>query len=233
MDSKNIIKIAGQGIGLLINQLKNSSGTDNQPIFTDPLCTAFKLAIIGCKPIDTKLSFHENMIYIEEPFKLQSLYRTFISGGERDQLHHLRAPILYFKGLELGYITPENNDLEMEDLALIRTYVIKGVQKLQFTYKSKGGSSVHDCLSDYIEILSSNYSKEDYEKKLDLLGKPTLFVIYNEFMKKWQSIDIKHIISSFKYVETKSEDVIKVIAVDSIDKLIMAKDMEINTIRPH
>lgn len=230
MDSKNMIKIAGQGIGLLISQLKANTGVDNQPIFVDPLCTAIKLAIIANKPADTKCSFHDNIIYIEEPFKFQGLYRMF-TGAERDQLHHLRAPLLYFKGLELGHITCENNNIDIEDLSFIRSYVIKGIHKLQHTYKNKGGSSVNDCLNDYIEILSSEYSKEDYEKKLEILNKPTLFVIYNEFIKKWQNADMKHIIASFKFLEMKSDDAIKNTIADSIDKLVMAKDMEINIVR--
>ena len=88
MDSKSMVKIAGQGIGLLIGQLKSNAGTETQPIFIDPLCTIIKLGIIGFKPAETKCGFYDNTICIEEPWKLQGVYRMF-SRAERDQLHHL------------------------------------------------------------------------------------------------------------------------------------------------
>lgn len=227
MDYPNIMAVAGKSFNLLVNHIKSDKDSSMTPILICPMCNAFKLGIIGDQETGAKFAFNGNCITIEHPSYLQGLYRYYNQSG-RDQLHHLRAPILYFKGMELGHI---ENEFETDDLTFIRNRMIKGIKKFQITYRHKGGSIINDCLNDYILILSSNYTKAEYDEKTNELAKGTLFPTYNQFMKKWRNEDIKQIIGSFKYLDSKSDEHIKKTIADGIDMLVNAKDMEIDEIR--
>jgi hypothetical protein len=226
------VKCASNGLNLVFTQLQTSSEIKIE--FIDPLCTLIKLGILAFKPNGTKISIHDNTISVQEPSTFQGLYR-WLNSDERDQLHQLRQPILYFRGLELGFIHNENPQLATpEEFEKINQLARLGLKKLKSTYENvkKVGSMIKNCLDDYIKTLGHPYSREEYEKELSLINKSTLFVIYNEFTKRWIADDMKLIIYLFNYIETKESENVKNEIANSIDHLIFAKDLEINTIRP-
>ena len=233
-----VVKYAGTGLSVIFSQLSASSETRIE--FLDPFCATVKLGVLTFKPNGTKISIHNNTIHIQEPSTFQGVMR-WLNSDERDQLHQLRLPILYFRGVELGHIVIDDFKIDKDQMASINEFAVQGLIKLKTTYETakKVGSMVKNCLDDYIKTLSHPYSKEEYMKELSSLDKPTMFVIYKEFMKKWDNTDIDTILNLFgktkkvidKTKETLSSNVHNEIA-NSIDHFIMAKDLEIDSLRP-
>jgi hypothetical protein len=58
----------------------------------DPLSVIIKLAIIGNKPVGTKLLIQNNVIYFQEPGMFQSLSRMFYNTNKSD-LQYMYNPI--------------------------------------------------------------------------------------------------------------------------------------------
>jgi hypothetical protein len=229
--SELIVKYAGPGLATLYTQLTAST---EQPIeFLDPLCTAAKLAVLSLKPKDTRVSIRNNGIYIQEPTMIQGAQRWW-SGDARSHLHQLRLPLLYFRGLQLSFVESDSIKIEPQIFTYLSALMVKGLMNLKVTYETakKTGSMIKNCLDDYVKTLTHPYSKAEYEAELKEIGKPTLFVIYNEFMKKWKKDDLNTIMMIFGLIhKDKSANYNNEIA-NMIDHFIMAKDFEIDSMRP-
>jgi hypothetical protein len=225
---KYVAKCAGASIMVLYGQL---SQVEPRLEFIDPICGIVKLAILAYKPIGTKLSLHENRINIQDPSKLQGLHRMFASD-DRDQLHQLRSLVIYFRGLELGYNKLEN--IEDGSFTQLTQLTIRGLNNLKITYEKakKSGSLIKNCIDDYIKILAHPYSQEQYTDELNLINKPTLFVIYGEFAKKWKQADLSMINNLFKFAETASSENVSNEIANAVDHFIRSKDIEIDSLRP-
>lgn len=225
------VKYAGNGLSLLFNQMTQYN---DYPIeFIDPFCTIFKLAILNYKADGTKISIKNNSISIQDNWMLQGLQRWY-NNDERDQLHQLKLPIFYFRGVVLQLITFNFLNLNQDLLNYINDLAIKGLKKMKVTYDNdrKNGSLVKNCIDDYIKILSTSYTGEDYESEMFNIAKPTLFAIYHEYAKMWTEYDFKILKKLFNLVDLEDNAKIKNKLADAIDQFISAKDLKIDTIRP-
>ncbi len=72
----------------------NSKNTNYKLCVLDPLSTIIKLAIIGNKPVGTKLFVNDNILYIQEPGIFQALCRMYYNTNKTD-LQYLYNPIFY------------------------------------------------------------------------------------------------------------------------------------------
>ena len=227
----HIVKYASTGISMLFTQITQA---EESPIeFIDPICTMIKLALLHYKNNGTKISIKNNVINIQDPDVLQGLRRWY-NSDEREQLHQLKLPIFYFRGIVLGFIMFEHIAIENDTLNYINDLAIKGLKKMRITYDNdrKAGSMVKNSIDDYIKTLTTLYSIDDYMSEMYKFNKPTLFAIYNEYTKLWQLKDLKIITDLFELTETKENPVIQNKMADAIDHFIMAKDLSIDTIRP-
>ncbi len=226
-----MVKYAGTGLTMLFSQLSQSN--DPRIEFLDPLCTAVKMAAISLKPLKTKISVRDNVVYIQEPTNFQGVERLWYRD-DREQLHQLLLPLLYFKGLELGHITIPNRSINREHLSYINQLILNGLKRLRDTYENskKTGSLIKNSLGDYIKKMSHPYTKDEYQKELNQINKPTLFVIYNEFMKKWAEQDLQMVVMMFSFVAGEKGDTYNNEIANMINHFIMAKDIEINSLRP-
>jgi hypothetical protein len=225
------VKCAANGLAVLFNQLSLNSDTHIE--FTDPLCTVVKLGILAFKKTGTRFSIRSHTINIQDSWTFQGVQRWF-NSDERDQLHHLRLPLLYFLGLVLEYIKLDHCDIDQKSLLYINDIAIKGLNELKITYETskKTGSMVKNCLDDYIKTLLRPYTKEEYDKEVNNIGNPTLFVIYNEFMKKWTVKDCQLVISMFQLAEQKNSTNVQNEIGNAIDHFVTSKDLEIDALRP-
>lgn len=231
MDSY-VVKYASYGLGALFAQL--ASTPENRIEITDPICSVIKLGILACKPNNTRISLKSNKIIIQEAGMLQGVQRWW-NDDDRDKLHQLKYPLLYFSGLRLGHLKIDGCDIKSDCYKHLCVMAIKGLNKLKMTYelaKKKHGSMVRNCLDDYIKSLSKDYTKEEFEKEFEILNKPTLFIIYNEFMKKWNNEYIIMVRKLFEIAFQNESDNIKNEIANAINSLIDAKDLEIDSIRP-
>ena len=226
-----VVKYATSGISLLFTQIKQSS---ESPIeFIDPICTVIKLSLLHYKDNGTKISIKNNVINIQDASLLQGLERWW-SSDDRNQLYQLKLPIFYFRGIVLGFIKFEHFSIDEDILLMINDLAIKGLKKMRITYDNnrQSGSLIKNSIDDYIKILNTNYTLDDYMSDRYKFNKPTLFAIYNEYTKLWDIKDFKIITDLFEIADGKENPVIQNKLADAIDHFIMAKDLTLDTIRP-
>jgi hypothetical protein len=225
------IKYASKGISILFNQITQAS--DHHIEFIDPLCTIIKIGLLKYKGEGTKLSIKNNIITLQDSWALQGLQR-WMNNDERDQLHHLKIPVFYFRGLVLGHIIFDHLDVSTDTFNYINDLAIKGLKKMKMTYlhEKKTGSLIKNCIDDYIKTLSTNFTLDDYMIQMHENNKPTLVAIYNEYTKLWHVNDINLIVNLFKMADLREESELQNKLADTIDHFIMFKDKEIDFIRP-
>lgn len=223
-----ILKSASYGMSMLFTQLKYAP--DSPIEFIDPICAIFKICLLHHKYQGTKLSIKDNKITLQDPCMLQGLYRW---NDKRDQLHHLKIPIFYFKGIVSGYIKIDHLTLDTTILDYINDLAIKGLKKIKLVYdENQPGSLIKNCIDDYIKTLTTVYRPEEYLAQMKELNKPTLFAIYSEYSKLWKMEDFSIIIDLFTKAEEKTDIHMLNILANCIDNFIYFKDCEIDKIRP-
>ena len=223
------VKCARSGLSMLVSQM---SPVPDGPIeYIDPICTILKLCLLQYKNMGTKISIKNNVISIQDPGYIQGVQRWMNSDG-RDQLHQLKLPIFYFRGIVLGFIPVDHLNIDQYILNYINDLAIKGLKKIRITYENerKVGSMVKNCIDDYIKILSTVYTYDDYA--IDLSNtKKTLYALYNEYTKLWNYEEFIIIVNLLKIADTKENPNIHNGIADGIDNILRAKDLEIDDIR--
>ena len=112
----------------------------------DPLSVIIKLAIIGNKPVGSKIMIHENVFYIQEPGIFQSITRIFYNSNKTD-LHYIYNPI---KIACQTYLTKEYVQ-KIPRIKQLFTCAQNGLLRMMETYKNC--SLVHHCLILYSTVI--------------------------------------------------------------------------------
>lgn len=196
--------------------------------FIDPLCTAIKLATLVYKHPGTKISIKKNTIQLQDYTLFQGIQR-FYQQDSKHQLHQLKMPLFYFRGMVLGHILP--SDGGQYELHYINNLVIKGLQQIKLTYQYHSESLLQQGLNDYIKMLSTPYTLEEYQQEMNQLNKPILFAIYHEYAKLWTMEDLNIVMSLF--IKMEQHPLIQNKLADSLNQFIDAIDLMIDTIRPN
>lgn len=225
---QTVVRYASSGIAMLFTQIAHNNEHPTEII--DPFCSVIKLALLHYKILGTKISIKNNTVNIQDSSFYQGAVRWY-NQDERDQLHQLKLPIFYFRGIVLNFIIFDHLQLDDESLNYLNTLVVKGLKKMRITYDGKAGSLIKNCIDDYIKILTTPYHIDDYMFEMNKYNKPTIFAIYNEYTKLWQLIDFKIILELFKLMETIDNPEIHNKFADCINHFIMAKDITIDAIR--
>jgi len=228
MDSY-LAKYAAGGLSVMYEHLSSNRDAPSSELL-DPICCALKLAVLHFKKPGTKISIKHHTIELQDTWTLQGVQR-WLNHDERDQLCHLKAPLLYLRGLVLGHI---ESRLETKRLTKINDYVVRGLSQLVKTYDHgrATGSMIRNCLHDYVKILKTDLTHDEYQLELQISSIPTIFVIFTEFTKKWSNEDLDMFINLFAYGEQLDPDIGFQEISYAIDSMIKIKDNQINQIRP-
>lgn len=136
-----------------IQNMNNSIQDNNQQINTinfvlDPLSVIIKLAIISNKPVGTKISIQNNVIYFQEPGMFQGFCRYLLHTNKTD-LQYMYNPIhlacIHFLSPEYVGRTPR--------IKLLFQCAQKGLHRLMETYVNC--SIIHLCLNYYYAIINN------------------------------------------------------------------------------
>ena len=168
----------------------------------DPLTTMIKLAILGYKPIGTKLAIDNNKIYFQEPTFSQGLLR-WVYGNKRYELHQLLHPI--------GKAV-KRYDIKDNSILIIFQLAVKGLNQLKLSYKNNSSLVIHS-LELYISIINSvliidnddNRSKSNMilntiSEEDDKIENPFIF------SNLWLSEEINLVSKMLKQIETSKKD---------------------------
>jgi hypothetical protein len=127
----------------------NAKNTNYKLYVLDPLSTIIKLAIIGNKPVGTKLFIQDNVIYLQEPGIFQALCRMYYHTSKTD-LQYLYNPI-YFACQT--YLSEKFIDKTPAIKKLFSSAIV-GLGRLKETYKSC--PIIPLCLNLYISVIENH-----------------------------------------------------------------------------
>lgn len=160
----------------------------------DPLSVIIKLAIIGNKPLGTKLLIQNNIIYFQEPGMFQPLSHIFYNTKKTD-LQYIYNPIQIACTM---FLSKEN----IQKIPRIKNLFIcaqNGLKKLMEMYKS---SSIIIRLNYHYAIIT-NYVEEKYTDSI--FYKDTLTSLYTKDLiqslnEQWTTERIKVILDSIMFL---------------------------------
>ena len=161
----------------------------------DPLSVIIKLAIIGNKPVGTKILIKNNVIYLQEPGMFQSITRIIYNTNKTD-LQYMYNPINIACNTFLSKESIQKNS-RIKSLFICAQ---NGLKKLMETYKSC--SIITLCLNYYYAIIT-NHVDQKYNESI--FYKDTLTSLYTKELNEslntqWSSEKIKVILDLISFL---------------------------------
>ena len=194
------------------NNLPENNQNSNIKLFLlDPLSVIIKLAIIGNKPVGTKVLIQNNVIYLQEPGPFQALCRLIYKSNKTD-LQYMYNPIQIacetFLSKESIQKTPRLKNLFM--------CAQNGLKKLTETYKNC--SIISLCLNYYYAIITNNVEQKYNDT---IFYKDSLTSFYSkELIEKlntqWTQEKIKVILDLISFLTSDSMATENVKSIDTI-----------------
>jgi hypothetical protein len=173
----------------------NDINTNYKLYLLDPLSVIIKLAILGNKPIGTKLLIQNNVIYFQEPGFFQSITRFYYSTNKTD-LQYMYNPIyiacVTFLSKESVAKTPRLKNLFINALA--------GLKNLIETYKAC--SILTLCLNYYYAIIKNfiENTQNDYLFYKDGLTSLYTKELTDSLNNQWSQEKIKVILDLISFL---------------------------------
>jgi hypothetical protein len=168
----------------------------------DPFSVIVKLAILGKKPIGTKIMIQTNCFYFQEPGLFQSIARAYYNSNKID-IQYLFNPI--YQACET--FLKENN----MKYALLFISALEGLKRLMETYSDC--SIIGLCLSYYYCIIDQYIQRTQnshlfYKDNLSDLYTPELI---RHFKDGWTEEKIKIVLNIVEFLahDQKAESNIK------------------------
>jgi hypothetical protein len=174
---------------------ENNNKINIKLFILDPLSMIIKLAIIGNKPIGTKILIQNNIIYLQEPGPFQALCRYILSTNKTD-LQYMYNPIQIacqtFLSKEIIQKTPR-----MKSLFICAQ---SGIERLKETYKTC--SMICLCLNYYHTIIT-NFVEEVYNETIfrkDSMSSLYTKEIIGKLNTQWTQEKIKIILDLISFL---------------------------------
>jgi len=198
--------------------LPENNTTINIKLFLlDPLTIIIKLAILGNKPIGTKILIQNNVIYLQEPGPFQALCRMIFKSNKTD-LQYMYNPIQ----IACSTFLSKENIKKIPRLKDLFVCAQNGIKKLIETYKNC--SIISLCLN-YYYIIISNYVEDKYNDTIFLKDSMTSLYtaeLITKLNSEWTDEKIKVILDliSFLIKDTMATENVKSLEniINNIDK---------------
>lgn len=195
-----------------INSLPDNTNNINIKLFLlDPLTVIIKLAILGNKPIGTKLLISNNVIFFHEPTIFQFIMRSYYKSNKTD-LQYLYNPI----HIACQYFLSPKNVLKNSRIKTLFTCAQDGLCKLIETYKNN--AIIVICLNYYNTIIK-NYLDEIYnESVFQRDGMTSLYTneIIETLNEQWTDDKVKIILDLIGFLYNNPSAIENVKSLESI-----------------
>jgi hypothetical protein len=198
------------------NLPENNQNSNIKLFLLDPLSVIIKLAIIGNKPIGTKVLIQNNVIYLQEPGPFQALCRLIYKSNKTD-LQYIYNPIHIacetFLSKEAVQKTPRLKNLFI--------CAQNGLKKLTDTYKNC--SIISLCLNYYYAIIT-NHVEQKYNDSIFYKDSLTSFYskeLIEKLNEQWTQEKIKVILDLISFL---TNDTMATENVKSIDTIMINID---------
>jgi hypothetical protein len=197
---------------------ENNSNVNIKLFMLDPLSIIIKLAIIGNKPVGTKILIHNNNIFLQEPGPFQAFCRYMFNTNKTD-LQFMYNPIQIACQT---FLTKE----DIQETPRLKTLFIcaqLGIEKLKETYKTC--SMICLCLNYYHTIIT-NSVEQIYNDTI--FRKDSMTLLYtNEIIKllnsQWTHEKIKVILDLIAFL---TNDKMAINNVKSLENIMDNIDIE-------
>ncbi len=154
----------------------------------EPLQSMCQLAILGTKPVGSKLTISNNILSIQEPSVIQPVSRWY-NSDKKDDIYFLFQVIKRF----IKWYSPDNNKqiISKELYELIIQMAQLGLDKLIQTYTGTDNNSIVQVIHMYKNILQNQNIKdfdnsnekinidEVFEKIVTIYDNKILLIMFN------------------------------------------------------
>jgi len=166
----------------------------------DPLSVIIKLAILSNKPVGTKISIQNNIVYLQEPGPFQALCRLFFNSNKTD-LQYMYNPIhLACK----AFLTKESvqKTPRLKELFICAQ---NGLKKLMETYSN---CNIIVLSLNYYYTIISNHVEQIYNE--NIFQKDTMTSLYtkelvDELTNKWTKEKTKVVLDLVGFLNNDSK----------------------------
>lgn len=177
----------------------NNTNINVKLYLLDPLSVIIKLAIIGNKPVGTKILIQNNVLYLQEPGPFQALCRLFYKSNKTD-LQFMYNPI------QLACISFLSKESVQKTNRLKNLFICaqSGLKKLIETYKNC--SIISLCLNYYYAIIT-NHVEQKFNDDIFYKDGFTCFYtkeLVEELTKQWTQEKIKVILDLITFLNNDS-----------------------------
>lgn len=181
------------------NLPENNTKINIKLFLLDPLSVIIKLAILGNKPIGTKILIQNNVMYFQEPGIFQSITRMFYNSNKTD-LQYMYNPI------QIACLTFLSKESIQKTTRLKNLFICaqEGLKKLMETYKNC--SIISLCLNYYYAIIT-NHVEQKYNDSI--FNKDSMTIYYTKetidsLNEQWSSDKIKVILDLISFLTNDS-----------------------------
>ena len=188
----------------------------------DPLSVIIKLAIIGNKPVGTKILISKNIIYFQEPGPFQALCRMFFKTNKTD-LQYMYNPIEFackqFLSKEFVKGTPRIKNLF--------TCAQNGIKRLIETYKT---NSIICLTLNYFNVIITNHVEQTYNETIfNKDGMTSLYTkeLLEQLNNYWSQEKIKVVLDLITFL---TNDKSASSNVKSLENIMETNDIELSKI---
>ena len=161
-------------ISLLYNTFKNTK-KERFAIILEPLQAILQLSLLSFAPIDTKLTIHNNILYMQTPCWNQSVIRTYNNDSKTDLFYLFNVFIRFNKFYQhlKNYKNDRNdrNDMDRNNIdihtnffELLKELSTKGIDKLLQTYKQTDNPALLHTLNIYKKLLNNPEQQEQQQQ---------------------------------------------------------------------
>jgi hypothetical protein len=141
---------------------EDSVNIDIRGCLLNPFSTIVKLAILGNKPVGTKICIQHNVLSFQDPGPFQSLCRYVFHSNKTD-LQYMYNPIQIACSTFLSKDKTSKDNKRTERIRALFQCAQKGLERLMETYKTC--TMVRLCLS-YFHVIIANHVDEVYQDRI-------------------------------------------------------------------
>ena len=178
---------------------ENNTKINIKQFILDPLSVIIKLAIIGNKPVGTKILIQNNVMYLQEPGMFQSVCRIFFNSNKTD-LQYMYNPI------QIACQTFLSKEFTQKSNRMIELFVCaqKGIKKMMETYKTC--SIITLCLNYYLAIITNHTEQKHNDNLFYKDGMSCLYTkeIIELLNQQWTNEKIKIVLDIINFLSKDS-----------------------------
>ena len=197
----------------------NNTQINLKTFVLDPLSVIIKLAIIGNKPVGTKILISKNIMYFQEPGPFQALCRVFFKTNKTD-LQYMYNPIelacKQFLSKEFVKNTPRIKNLF--------TCAQNGIKRLIETYKA---NSIISLTLNYFNVIITNHVEQTYNESIfNKDGMTSLYTkeLLEQLFNYWSQEKIKVVLDLITFL---TNDKSASSNVKSLENIMETNDIEL------